>query len=302
MKTPITLAALALTLLAPSAAQTVTILDFDDLVGMGPMPTGYGGIDDWGSWSYSDVPNPSLPPSSGEVRLSSNDPQRILRFGREVIFGGVSIVCEAPYQLRFIRDGQVVSSSQFRPPNAGGPPFRVAAGSVGPIDAIRLVTSTDAHAIDDLVYAEVPSTLGDIFCTPNQTNSLGGWGVLTASGSSVVADNDLTLHVTDLPQNSFGFAIVSATQGFLPGVPGPGILCLNGEIGRYVGPGQIQNSGSSGSFDLSIDLGQIPTPTGFVPTMAGDTWNFQAWYRDFDPVNPPVPTSHFTSGVEIVFQ
>ncbi|MEM6672691.1 MAG: hypothetical protein AAF726_07585 [Planctomycetota bacterium] len=302
MRTPIALATLAVALAAPGVAQNVSILDFDDLVGSGPMPAGYGGIDDWGSWSYSDVPNPSLPPSSGDVRLSANDPQRILRFGREVIFGGVSVVCEGPYQLRFIRGGQVVSSSPLRPPNTGGPSSRIVAGNIGPIDAIRLVTATDAHAIDDLVYAVIPATLGSTFCSPNQTNSLGGWGVLAASGSDVVADNDLTLHVTDLPQNSFGFVIVSATQGFVPGVPGPGILCLSGQIGRFVGPGQIQSSGSSGSFDLPVDLGQIPTPTGFVTTMAGDTWNFQAWYRDVHPFNPPVPTSHFTSGVEIVFQ
>jgi hypothetical protein len=55
------------------------------------------------------------------------------------------------------------------------------------------------------------------------------------------------------------------------------------------------NSGTTGSFDIVLDLTQVPTSTGFASTMAGDTWNFQVWYRD-------QPLSHFTSGVEIVFQ
>ena len=77
-----------------------------------------------------------------------------------------------------------------------------------------------------------------------------------------------------------------------------GVLCLGGAIGRYVGPGEILNSGSGGSFSLQLDLGQTPSPTGFVSIQAGETWNFTAWHRD---AVGGTTTSNFTDGLEVVF-
>ena len=77
-------------------------------------------------------------------------------------------------------------------------------------------------------------------------------------------------------------------------------LCSeSGAIGRYVGPGQIQNSGGNGSFTLPLDLTQMPTPTGLVAAQAGETWNFTTWYRDAVGGSA---TSNFTDGVEVTFQ
>jgi hypothetical protein len=77
------------------------------------------------------------------------------------------------------------------------------------------------------------------------------------------------------------------------------VLCLGGGIGRYVGSGQIKNSGAGGAFQLALDLTQTPTPTGLVTVVAGDTWNFTAWHRD--AVGGSV-TSNFTDAVSITFQ
>ena len=86
-------------------------------------------------------------------------------------------------------------------------------------------------------------------------------------------------------------------------VAGPGgsqgTLCLGGAIGRYVGPGQIVNSGSTGEITLAIDLTQTPQPTGLVSVQPGETWNFQAWYRDAIGGSA---TSNFTDGLSITFQ
>jgi hypothetical protein len=300
MRSLVRLVALFLLVPATGFAQSVRILDFDDLVGAGPMPVGYGGVADWGTWSYSDVPDPALPPWSGDVRISSTGPQRRVEFGQDVTFGGARIVAEAPFRVHLYRAGQLVHSTPLYGANAGGPPRWLFPFSGSEIDALELECATDRHAIDDLIYAVSPTTLGDVFCFPNQLNSTGGWGVLAASGSDLVADNDLTLHATDLSLGSWGFAIVSATQGVVPGPTGPGILCLNGQIGRFVGPSQINNSGTTGAFDIAVDLANIPTPTGFVSTSVGDTWNFQVWYRDTTSFGSA--TSHFTSGVEITFQ
>jgi hypothetical protein len=51
------------------------------------------------------------------------------------------------------------------------------------------------------------------------------------------------------------------TQGNVPQPGSLGVLCLGGSIGRYVGPGQIQNTGGTGAFCLLLDLTQTPTPT-----------------------------------------
>ena len=77
------------------------------------------------------------------------------------------------------------------------------------------------------------------------------------------------------------------------------MLCLGGGIGRYVGPGQILNSGAAGLFQLPLDLTLTPTPTGLVAIAAGETWNFTAWHRD--AVAGSV-TSNFTDAVAVTFE
>ncbi|MEM8712246.1 MAG: hypothetical protein AAGG01_14950, partial [Planctomycetota bacterium] len=130
-------------------------------------------------------------------------------------------------------------------------------------------------------------------------NSTGASGALNATGSFVAAANDVTLNASSLPANAFGFFITSQTQGFVSGPAGSaGNLCVGGAIGRYVAPGQIQNAGSAGAFSLALDLTQTPTPNGLVSVAAGETWNFQAWYRDSSGGQP---TSNFTSGFRIDF-
>ena len=90
------------------------------------------------------------------------------------------------------------------------------------------------------------------------------------------------------------------TQGFVAGPGGSqGNLCLGGAIGRYVGPGQIQNSGAAGMISLPIDNQQVPQPTGFTTITSGQTWNFQLWNRDAVGGSA---TSNFTDGYEITFQ
>ena len=97
----------------------------------------------------------------------------------------------------------------------------------------------------------------------------GSPGTLAASGSALVSQNDVTLVASALPQNSFGFFLASRTAGFVANPGGSqGNLCLGGSIGRYVGPGQIQNSGGTGAFSLALrvkhwkQLGEIQTRVG----------------------------------------
>ena len=110
--------------------------------------------------------------------------------------------------------------------------------------------------------------------------------------------NNLTLTAENLPQNQFGMFLCSEIKGFVPN-PGSsqGNLCLAGSIGRYNRPGEIKNSGAEGTYSLVLDLTDTPQPTGSVSIMAGETWNFQTWFRDANPGS----TSNFTDGVSILF-
>ena len=141
--------------------------------------------------------------------------------------------------------------------------------------------------------------LGTNYCMANP-NSTMGTSSISAEGSGIAADNDLTLVASDLPQNSFGFFVVSRNQGFAANPGGSsGNICLGANIGRYVGQNQIQNSGTGGTFSLTLDLSNIPLSNGAVSAGAGDTFNFQAWHRDF---GVGAAASNLSDGLEINFQ
>ena len=143
-----------------------------------------------------------------------------------------------------------------------------------------------------------PGGIGTGYCTavPNQT---GVPGLLAALGSVDVASNDVTLSASSLPASSFAFFITSQMQGFVTNPGGSaGNLCVAGSIGRYVGPGQIQQVNADGRVELALDLNMTPQPTGPVAVQPGESWNFQTWYRDFAG---GMATSNFTNGYTITF-
>ncbi|MGK0220305.1 MAG: hypothetical protein ACI9HE_003816, partial [Planctomycetota bacterium] len=132
------------------------------------------------------------------------------------------------------------------------------------------------------------------YCGPANNNSTGLPASIGVTGSFSVALNSFGLVATSLPNNQFGFFLVSANQGFVMNPGGSqGNLCLGAGIGRFIT--QIQNSGGAGMFAIPVDLTSLPTnPTQAV--LPGQTWNFQAWYRDAGGV------SNFTDGVSVTFQ
>lgn len=182
-------------------------------------------------------------------------------------------------------------------------------GSFGAEDYLELLDGFGfAPSWNDAAQMEHPAgyiiefsgdTLGINYCDANP-NSTGMSSSLSAEGSLTVADNDLTLTASGLPTFGFGFFITSDLEGFVPNPGGSsGNLCLAGAVGRYVGPGQIQNSGAAGEITLAADLTQIPTPNGFISVLTGDTRSFQLWHRDSTPGG--APTSNFTDGLRLTF-
>ncbi len=118
--------------------------------------------------------------------------------------------------------------------------------------------------------------------------------MISGFGSEKAAANFLELTASLLPQNKFGYFLNSQTQDFKPFAGGSqGTLCLGQPIGRHAK--QIQNTGTAGGFTLQVDLSQLPAAGGSHTVVAGETWNFQAWFRDTNS------TSNFKDGLSILF-
>jgi hypothetical protein len=139
--------------------------------------------------------------------------------------------------------------------------------------------------------------VGSNYCTPAVPNSSGLPASIGGSGSDVAVANNLTLTVSDLPNGQFSYFIASQSQGNTSNPGGSqGVLCLGAPIARFNASVLVV---SGGQVSLSPDLSQVPLPPTFAHTvMAGETWNFELWYRD----NNPGPTSNFSDGLTITFQ
>lgn len=138
--------------------------------------------------------------------------------------------------------------------------------------------------------------IGDNYCGPSVLNSSGQSGVISAFGSLLVSANWVDLRASQLPASQWGMFLNSQSPGFVTPPGSQGNLCLSGAIGRY--SASILNSGASGQFSLQLDLTAIPTPSGPHAVTVGETWYFQAWYRDHNPA----ATSNFTDGISFIFQ
>ncbi|MGK0220292.1 MAG: hypothetical protein ACI9HE_003803, partial [Planctomycetota bacterium] len=157
------------------------------------------------------------------------------------------------------------------------------------------------HAQTNQYLIEWDGGIGTTYCSPAVPNTTGLPGRIEAVGSDIAMDNNLTLRAMDLPLNQFGIFVNSMTAGLIMNPGGSqGNLCVVNSIGRYNGPGEIQTSGVTGSFELLLDLDMTPTPSGSVSIVSGQTWYFQTWYRDF--ISGQGAVSNFTDAVEILFQ
>ena len=67
------------------------------------------------------------------------------------------------------------------------------------------------------------------------------------------------------------------------------------EAVNFNAPGQVLQSGPGGSFALLVDLTQNWPVVGVLTPAVGETWHFQAWFRDLGP------TSNFTDALALTF-
>ncbi len=102
-------------------------------------------------------------------------------------------------------------------------------------------------------------------------NSVGPGALMQLQGSLSVANNDLTLLCTGLPQNAPGLFYFGPSQAQAPF--GNGYRCVGG---FKVRTGIVQ-ANSSGVASRSVN-NTAPPFAGHIT--AGSSWNFQFWYRD----------------------
>ena len=142
-----------------------------------------------------------------------------------------------------------------------------------------------------------PGPVGTNYCSANP-NSTGNAASISGFGETSVSSNDLTLSASDLRRTSSASSSCPRPRASsrTPAERRTATCVSAAPSARYVGPGEILSSGGAGEFSLAIDLGTIPQGGGTTATVAGDTWNFQAWYRDGVGLG-----SNFTDGIEINF-
>lgn len=166
-------------------------------------------------------------------------------------------------------------------------------GRAGALDGGRVLLSRakDSHA--RLHGFENPqdcpgSTLGIGYCTAQTLNSVNLHGVVQGLGSDRVASNLFVLQARDLPPGVPAIALTGLVQQAPATVPGSqGTLCISSP-NRLPGVEITSNLGRA-RFCFDVEGHAV---------LAGETWNFQAWYRDQNPG----PTSNLTEALEVLFQ
>jgi hypothetical protein len=129
-------------------------------------------------------------------------------------------------------------------------------------------------------------------------NSTASGALLSASGSASVGADDLVFTATSVPTNKNGIFYMGGGTAQIPFGDGQQCVVAGGTgIFRYA---PVQNSGPTGT--LVLGPGIVARSQSFAPAgriQAGQTWNFQAWFRD--PAGPCGSGFNTSNGGAVLF-
>jgi len=133
-----------------------------------------------------------------------------------------------------------------------------------------LFASACAVALGLGASAQVISAPSGCVSIPNST---GVHSTMIATGATSRAQNDVTL-VATVPPATYGYFITSQTPGFVPAMPGHGVLCLGSNVGRF--QSLVMLSDANGEIAISTVLGQwdvmsIPQASGPYAAVPGNS-------------------------------
>jgi len=103
--------------------------------------------------------------------------------------------------------------------------------------------------------------------SPNSFDPFGAF--IEMFGTNRVSQNNLLLVTTGVPPNSFGLYFYGQNPTFAPF--GNGFRCVGSPVFRM----PIVQANVFGESDFAVDYGALPASIS-----AGQTWNFQYWYRN----------------------
>jgi len=173
-----------------------------------------------------------------------------------------------------IPDGCDIASGTSTDVNADGVP-----------DECQVVSTSGC-----LCGSGAPAPCGNFYSFAGCMNSTGVGAACTATGTSSVINDDMTLLASPIVPGQFGvFFMGSATIGPFPF--GDGLRCAGGTVRRF----SVTAADASGT--LSFGPGVVGTfPTLLVPF---STWHFQGWYRD--PGGPCGSSFNLTDRLTVTF-
>jgi len=154
--------------------------------------------------------------------------------------------------------------------------------SVDPTDDVTIWTIQEFTRSTDqwgtrIGKLEFPFSCTDptLYCgtTPN---SIGSGASIGFIGNGSLSANALTLLCTGLVPNKPGLFFYGPDQTAV--LLGEGVRCVGGNLTRL----DVLNSGALGIVQDVLDLSSPPFSSGPGAVAAGDTRNFQFWYRDPD--------------------
>ncbi|MFT5199880.1 MAG: cytochrome c peroxidase [Planctomycetota bacterium] len=189
----------------------------------------------------------------------------------------------------------------LRAPGGGQPiRFNMSPGEINALVAF-FDTLTDTTMLNDPKFSDpFPTEMGFTYCDTAVDNSTGFAASISATGSVMASDNNLTLHAVSLPQNQFSMFVAGPSQELVLNPGGSqGNLCVGGGLiggfGRLAT--SLQLSGSIGAISHQLDLQNMPIAAApyHMAITSGMTWNFQSWFRESGG------NSNFSNAVSILF-
>ncbi|MCP3915338.1 MAG: hypothetical protein GY711_07265 [bacterium] len=130
--------------------------------------------------------------------------------------------------------------------------------------------------VNAIELIQLPDASFENYCSSGP-NSTGSAAVMSHTGSSSIAANDLELVAAVVPAD-FGIFFYGADATSVPF--GHGVRCVELPLFRLF-PAVLANQG-----ELRFQLDVTNPPQQAAIISAGSTWNFQAWFRD-NPAGPP---------------
>jgi len=157
------------------------------------------------------------------------------------------------------------------------------------------LNGSTSTSIDNIDIFRVDTSIGTPFCSPPSPNSSGDRARIEAAGLVASEDNWFFLGMNGAPPGRVAMFLAGSQAAIATNPAGSqGSLCLGGAVVRLTGTvGVIRADGSYGS-RVDLSLPTLPMQTIGI----GETWHFQAWFRDANPG----PTTNFTDALSVTFE